>query len=205
MIIKFSVSIDLWSLQSTHSVIILPNPHYNCTKTETQRQETTYPKSVTGSKRQSRGVTQVFWLLCISSSPGAGAGQKGKWEWSAWDQPCPLPFFYAQAPDIPFVSRALNLTPIIFPFFSVLTLHFLLSSEPWHSSSPLWVHPFAVFSGWGPHPAFSVFSDSVISIMVLKHWHLRSQSWPPFNWCPYTLTKAQTLVLEPSPLYIHLM
>lgn len=93
MIIKSSVSIDLWSLQSTRPVTILPNPHYNCTKTETQRQETTYPKSVTGSKRQSRGVTQVFRLLCISSSPGAGAGQKGKWEWSARDQPCPLPFF----------------------------------------------------------------------------------------------------------------
>ena len=77
MIIKFSVSIDLWSLQSTRSVIILPNPHYNCTKTETQRQETTYPKSVTGSKWQSRGVTQVFWLLCISSSLELEQGKKG--------------------------------------------------------------------------------------------------------------------------------
>lgn len=93
MIITFSFSIDLWSLQSTCPVIILPNPHYNCTKTETQRQETTYPKSVTGCKRQSWGVTQAFWLLCISSSPGARAGQKGRWEWSAQDQFCPLPFF----------------------------------------------------------------------------------------------------------------
>lgn len=68
MIITFSFSIDLWSLQSTRPVIILPNPHYNCTKTETQRQETTYPKSVTGCKRQSWGVTQAS-DFCASPAP----------------------------------------------------------------------------------------------------------------------------------------